>query len=142
MNKIQIIDLNSLKTLTDKDKFIFVNFDYKYALKISYFYEEITKKERIELIHLFKQLTNIEIRVDDMLGKLHIILLKLLRDAKKDYIVISTIGFNIKSFQFLIDNFNKIFKNSNYLNNKHIIIVECNFNDENSYKEIDKYFTF
>jgi len=140
MNKISIINLKGLQSLVNKDEYIFVNFDYKKALKISYFYDEIRKKERSKLIDLFKQLTGIEIRVDDTLGKLNIILLKLLIDGTKNNIVISNIGFHKVSFEFLIGNLNKILENLNGLMDKNIIIVECNLNDLDDAKSLEQYF--
>lgn len=140
MNKILIITSKELKSLRNRNEYIFINFYYKYALKITYFYEKIRKNERNELIKLLNQLTNIEIRVDDTLGKLHIILLKLLIDGGKDNIVISNIGFHIKSFDFLIENFKKIFENLNNLENKSIIIVECNLNNPEEAKYLEQYF--
>ncbi|SHM01832.1 hypothetical protein [Chryseobacterium polytrichastri] len=140
MNKISIINSKDLKTLANEDKYIFVNFSYKHAVKISYFYEDINKNERNKLIQLFNQLTNIEIRVDDMLGKLNIILLKLIIDGKKNNIVVSNIGFHMKSFEFLIDNIKKIFENYIDLANKHVIIVECNLNNQEDNEHINTYF--
>lgn len=140
MNKISIINSSALKTLINKDEYTFVNFNYKYALKISYFYEEIKKDERNKLFKLFNELTGIEIRADDILGKLNIILLKLLIDGEKNNIVVSTIGFHIKSFDFLIDNLKKIFESLNDLVDKHIIIVECNFSNQDDNELIDSYF--
>jgi len=140
MNKISIINLKGLEALGNKDEYIFVNFDYKNALRIGYFYDEIRKKERNKLIDLFKQLTGVEIRVDDTLGKLNIILLKLLIDGTKNNIVISNIGFHIVSFEFLIDNLNKILENLNGLKDKNIIIVECNLNDLEDAKSLEQYF--
>jgi len=140
MNKISIINSKDLQTLKDMNEYIFVNFAYKYSLKIGYYYDEIKKNERVKLIHLFNQLTGIEIRVDDTLGKLHIILLKLLMDGKKDNIVISNVGFHMIAFEFLIDNLKKIFENLKELVNKNIIIVECNLNNPEDIKHLGQYF--
>lgn len=140
MNIVSIINSRELQTLKDMNDYIFVNFAYKYALKISYFYDEIKKNERVKLINLFNQLTGIEIRVDDTLGKLHIILLKLLIDGKKDNIVISSVGFHMIAFDFLIDNLKKIFKNLNELVDKNVIIVECNLNNSEDIKYLEQYF--
>jgi hypothetical protein len=140
MNEISIINSKELKTLGNKNEYIFVNFADNNALKISYFYDEIKKNERNKLISLFKQLTGIEIRLDDILGKLHIVLLKLILEGKKDNIVISSIGFHMASFEFLIDNFKTIFENLCELVNKKIIIVECNLNDLEDAKSIEQYF--
>lgn len=117
-----------------------MNFAYSNALKISYFYDEIKKKERDKLRALFEKITDIKIRVDDTLGKLHIVLLKLIIDGKEDNIVISNIGFHIKSFDFLIDNLKKIFENLEGVINKKIIIVECNLNDSEDAESIEQYF--
>lgn len=140
MNKISIVTLKELLTLENKNEYIFVNFAYKHSLKIGCFYDEIKKSERNKLIKLFNQLTGIEIRVDDTLGKLHIILLKLLINGEQNNIIISTIGFHIISFEFLINNFKKIFNNLNGLANKNIIIVECNLNNQEDIKYLEEYF--
>lgn len=140
MNEISIISLKELHTLRNKSEYTFINFAYKHALKIVYFYDEIRKDERNKLIKLFNQLTGVDIRVDDTLGKLHIILLKLLIDGKKDNIVVSNIGFHMMSFEFLIDNLKKIFENLNGLVNKKVIIVECNLNNNEDTKYIEQYF--
>ncbi|MEI3790170.1 MULTISPECIES: hypothetical protein [unclassified Chryseobacterium] len=139
MNRISIISSNELKTL-EKNEYVFVNFAHRSALKISYFYEKIKKDERDKLMKLFNQLTGIEIRVDDNLGKLNIILLKLLMDGEKDNIIISNIGFHMVSFDFLISNLEKIFENLDGLSNKNIIIVECNLDNTEEAKFIDQYF--
>jgi len=140
MNPVSIINLKGLQTLVNKDEYIFVNFDYKNALKIGCFYDEIRKKERNKLIDLFKQLTGVEIRVDDTLGKLNIILLKLLIDGTKNNIVVSNIGFHIMSFEFLISNLKKILENLNGLMDKNIIIVECDLNDLKNVEYLGEYF--
>ncbi|KYH07061.1 hypothetical protein A1704_21655 [Chryseobacterium cucumeris] len=141
MHKISLITLKEIQTLENKNDYIFVNFAYPHSLKIGYFYDEIKKSERHKLIKLFNQLTGVEIRVDDTLGKLHIILLQLLLNGKQDNIVISTIGFHIISFEFLINNFTKIFNNLNGLANKNIIIVECNINNQEDIEYLEKYFS-
>lgn len=74
-----------------------------------------------------------------MMGRLNIILLKILIDGQKDNILISSIGFNIISFEFLIDNFIKIFRN--HFDNKRIIILDCNLNDDDDVKNIEQYFS-
>ncbi|NIF03887.1 hypothetical protein F3J23_00370 [Chryseobacterium sp. Tr-659] len=140
MNKISTITLQEIQTLENKNEYIFVNFAYTQSLKINYFYDEIKKSERNKLIKLFNQLTDIEIRVDDTLGKLHIVLLKLLINGKQNNIVISTIGFHMISFEFLINNFKKIFNNLNGLENKNLIIVECNINNQEDIKYLEEYF--
>lgn len=140
MNDISIINLNVLSSLKYKDEYIFVNFAYDKAIKIGFFYDEIDQNELSKLVLLFFQLTGIEIRLDDVLGKLHIILLKLLIDGEKDNIVISNIGFHMQSFEFLIDNLKKIFESLNGLINKKIIIVECNLNSFEDIRYLEQYF--
>lgn len=140
MNEISIINPKELKKFINKNDYVFVNFAYSNALKISYFYDEIKKKERDKLRALFEKITDIKIRVDDTLGKLHIVLLKLIIDGKKDNIVVSNIGFHIKSFDFLIDNLKKIFENLEGVINKKIIIIECNLNDSEDAESIEHYF--
>lgn len=139
MNGISIIDSKKLQFLENKNEYIFVNFAYPYAIKINFYYETIKKSGRNKLIKLFNQLTGVEIRTNDTLGKLHIILLKLLIDGEKDNIVISSIAFHMVSFEFLIDNFKKIFQNLDGLENKNIIILECNLNNPEDIKNMDQY---
>ncbi len=140
MNKIFTISTKELQFLRNKSDFTFVNLDYVLAIKIGHYYDKIKKSERKELIKLFNQLTDIEIRIDDTLGKLSIILLKLLIVEKKDNIVVSNIGFSVSSFEFLISNIKKIFQNLKGLNNKNIIILDCNLNNDEDIKYLNQYF--
>lgn len=50
MNKISIIKSEQLQFLENKSKYICVNFAYKFAVKIGYFYNEIEKPDLHELI--------------------------------------------------------------------------------------------
>ncbi|MBP1167401.1 MULTISPECIES: hypothetical protein [unclassified Chryseobacterium] len=140
MNEILLINLKELKFLKNKNEYVFLNFAYGDALMITSFYDKIRKKERNNLIRLFNQLTNIELRTDDILGKLHIDILKILVDQKKDTIIITNIGFPSESISFLIDNFNKVFSNLNTLKNKKVIIVECELNNPENDKYFEEYF--
>lgn len=118
MSNLSIIDQGKLDYLKENKEFIFINFDNEYSIKIIPFYNEIRDKQK--LIELFNQLTNLDIRVDDLLGKLHLVILNILvnEDEKPshDDIIINSIGFSQNSIQFLIDNLNTIitrFKNRN-----------------------------
>jgi hypothetical protein len=81
-------------------------------------------KKTESLIKLFYELTNIEIRGDDLVGKIHLILLKILGDEETNNILINNIGLSKDSYAFLVDNLNKILKN---YDNKNVIIVENTF---------------
>ncbi|WP_066440683.1 hypothetical protein [Chryseobacterium sp. CCH4-E10] len=140
MNKIFTINTKELQFLGNKSDYIFVNLDYALAIKIGSYYDEIKKSEKKELIKLFNQLTDIEIRIDDTLGKLSIILLKLLMIEKRDNIVVSNIGFSVSSFEFLIANMKKIFQNLKGLNNRNIIILDCNLTNKEDIKYLNQYF--
>ncbi|WP_330744415.1 hypothetical protein [Chryseobacterium sp. CP-77] len=115
-NKISIIGSEELKDLIDTKEYIYINFSDEYSIKINPFFESIDNSEKKTLIQLFFQLTSINIRIDDLLGKLHIIVLKILLDGKKDKIIINSLGLSNDSIIFLKSNFEKIlqnFKNKN-----------------------------
>lgn len=119
LSKIVFQELQDLK---NKEEYIFINFDYSYSIKIIPFFEKIEMKERDSLIDSFFHLTNNNIRIDDLLGKLHIILLKILVDGEKN-LVINSIGLSDNSIEFLIDNLRKILDN---FDNRNLIIIENN----------------
>lgn len=116
------IGFQELQDLKNKEEYIFINFDYSYSIKIIPFFEKIEMKERDSLIDSFFHLTNNNIRIDDLLGKLHIILLKILVDGEKN-LVINSIGLSDNSIEFLIDNLRKILDN---FDNRNLIIIENN----------------
>lgn len=116
------ISFQALQDLKNKEEYIFINFDYSYSIKIIPFFEKIEMNERNSLIDSFFHLTNNIIRIDDLLGKLHIILLKILVDGEKN-LVINSIGLSENSIEFLIDNLKKILDN---FDNKNLIIIEDN----------------
>lgn len=140
MNEISIISVKELQFLNNKNEYIFIHFGYPSAAKIGVLYNKIKKKERNYLISIFFELTGIDIRVEDMLGKLHVVLLKILVDGTMNNIVISNIAFLPSSFAFLMDNLKKIFDNLKNLENKKVIIVDCDLNDPESVKYLDEYF--
>lgn len=140
MNEISKINSKELQNFKNKNEYIFINFDYVHSIKISFFYEKMKRSRVKELIKLFYKLTNIEIRTDDTLGKLHLILLELLINREENTVFISDIGFPKSSYDFLIDNLKKIFDNLDNLKNKKIVIVECHLNDPENLKYLEEYF--
>ncbi|MDH6254457.1 hypothetical protein M2347_004184 [Chryseobacterium sp. H1D6B] len=127
MNNLSIINQQELDYLKGTKECIFINFDYEYSTKIIPFYNKI--KEKQKLINFFYQLTSINIRTEDLLGKLHLILLQILIDEQEkqsNIIIINSIGFSQDSLQFLINNLNKIL---NHFENKNIYILENSSNE-------------
>jgi len=116
------ISFQALQDLKNKEEYIFINFDYSYSIKIIPFFEKIEMKERDFLIDSFFHLTDTNMRIDDLLGKLHIILLKILFDGERN-LVINSIGLSENSIEFLIDNLRKILNN---FDNRNMIIIENN----------------
>lgn len=129
MSNLSIINQRKLDHLKENGEFIFINFENDYSVKIIPFYDKITNKQK--LIEHFNQLTNVNIRVEDLVGKLHLVILKLLIDEDKSQnprdIIINSIGLSLNSIQFLIDNLN-IIKGSFKVRN--IYILENKSNDE------------
>ena len=129
MSNLSITDQRKLDYLKENNKFIFINFDNKYSIKIIPFYNEIRDKQK--LIELFNQLTNLEIRVEDLLGKLHLVILKILinedENPSPNDIIINSIGLSKNSILFLIDNLNKIISR---FKNRNIYILDNTSSDE------------
>lgn len=96
-----------------------MNFSNAYSIKVIPFYESICENEINKLIKLFYQITDVDIRVEDLTGKIHLVLLKILIDGEKNTIVLNDVGISKDSREFLIDSFNKILNN---FANKNIII--------------------
>ncbi|HHM0730642.1 TPA: hypothetical protein ACRFJD_003698, partial [Elizabethkingia anophelis] len=94
-------------------------------IKIIPFYENLKKEEQINLIQYFFQLTNINIRVNDLLGKLSITILKALIDGENQDIIINSIGLSENSISFLTEHLKKILNN---FKDKNIFIVKNNQN--------------
>ncbi|WP_295231454.1 hypothetical protein [uncultured Chryseobacterium sp.] len=117
---ISKISFQELQHLKNKEEYIFINFDYFYSIKIMPFFEKIEMKERDSLIDSFLHLTNTNIRIDDLLGNLHVVILKILVNGEKN-LVINTIGLSENSIEFLTDNLKKILDN---FDNRNLIIVE------------------
>jgi len=96
-----------------------INFDKYNSIKIIPFFENIKKKELSILINIFNSI-HVNIRLDDLLGKLHIVMLKFLIDKKtKQVLVVNDIGLTPNSINFLIQNFEKLIEG---FENKSIII--------------------
>ncbi|RQO42318.1 hypothetical protein DBR39_00125 [Chryseobacterium sp. KBW03] len=119
-SKLSKINFQELQDLKNKEEYIFINFDYSYSIKIIPFFEKINIKEKDSLVDFFFHLTNTNVRIDDLLGKLHLILLKILVDGERN-LVINSIGFSENSIEFLTDNMIKIL---DYFDNKNLIIIE------------------
>lgn len=119
-SNISKISFQELQYLKNKKEYIFINFDYSYSIKIIPFFEKIEMKERDYLIDSFLHLTNTNIRIDDLLGKLHVIILKILVNGEKN-LIINSIGLSENLIEFLTDNLRKILDNFDTIN---LIIVE------------------
>lgn len=95
-----LVDRNSGVT------FILINFDSKSSVKIIPFFNEIKSKELNTLIGFFAKY-GINIRLNDLLGKLHVVVLKMLLEEKgKLVVLINDIGLTYSSIDFLVSNFN------------------------------------
>ncbi|MET3529002.1 hypothetical protein DRF59_20630 [Chryseobacterium flavum] len=129
MSNLSIIDQRKLDYLKENKDFIFINFDNEYSIKIIPFYNGLRDKQK--LIELFNQLTNLDIRVEDLLGKLHLVILKILinedENPSSNDIIINSNGLSQNSIQFLIDNLNTILAR---FKNRNIYILENTSNDE------------
>lgn len=129
MSNLSIIDQRKLDYLKENKDFIFINFDNEYSIKIIPFYNGPRDKQK--LIELFNQLTNLDIRVEDLLGKLHLVILKILinedENPSSNDIIINSNGLSQNSIQFLIDNLNTILAR---FKNRNIYILENTSNDE------------
>ncbi|PWB26431.1 hypothetical protein [Flavobacterium sp. HTF] len=84
-----------------------------------------------ELINVFKSL-ELDLRLDDLLGKLHIVLLKLLLDSEANKVlIIDDVGFTSTSINFLESNFNNIMPR---FKNKSIIILDRGKSDSQGFQ--------
>lgn len=98
---------------------ILINFNLNESIKIIPFFEKIKQKELNNFISVFNNI-GIDLRLDDLLGKLHIVILKFLIDKqKKQILIINDIGFTPISIDFLKLNFSNLI---NKFENKSIII--------------------
>ena len=98
---------------------ILINFNLNESIKIIPFFEKIKQKELNNFISVFNNIV-IDLRLDDLLGKLHIVILKFLIDKqKKQILIINDIGFTPISIDFLKLNFSNLI---NKFENKSIII--------------------
>lgn len=101
----EAISLDYLKSKNATMKFVLVNFDYKSSIKIIPFYNTLKKKELTTLLSFFAE-CGINLRVDDLLGKLHIVILKiLLQKDDEQVIIVNDVGFTASSIDFLLSNF-------------------------------------
>lgn len=123
MSKLLIINQRELDYLIEKKEAILVNFGCENSVKIIPFYNKIEDKKK--LIEFFFKLTSIDIRIEDLLGKLHLVILQILIDGDKNStqndVIVNNIGLSYNSTQFLIDNLNKIIK---HFKNRNIYILE------------------
>ena len=102
----EAISLNELKLKDVAIEFILVNFETKSAIKIIPFFNTIKSVELVSLVNFFVEL-GVNIRLDDLLGKLHIVILKLLlQDNKEQIIMVNDVGLTTSSVDFLLSNFN------------------------------------
>ena len=108
---------------------ILINFSSDTSIKIIPFFEKIEKKEVDKLVSVFRCL-NINLRLDDLLGKLHIVLLKILIDEqKKQILIVDDVGFTPASINFLQINFSHLMHK---FENKSIIVLDKGNNDKTS----------
>ena len=130
LGTFQIID----KDLFNKDLFfrnnievILINFSSDTSIKIIPFFEKIEKKEVDKLVSIFRSL-NIDLRLDDLLGKLHLVLLKILIDEqKRQMLIVDDVGFTKASINFLQINFSHLMPK---FENKSIIVLDTGDNDD------------
>lgn len=101
------IKFNELSFGKDIDM-VLINFNLDTSIKIIPFFEKIRKKELDNLLGVFDNL-GIDLRTTDLLGKLHVVILKILLDKEvKQVLVINDVGFTLSSIDFLQHNFSKL----------------------------------
>lgn len=127
-NNLSIVSIQEFQSFENKEEYIYVNFSNAYSIKVIPFYESICENEINKLIKFFYQITDVDIRVEDLTVKIHLVLLKILIDGEKNTIVLNDVGISKDSREFLIDSFNKILNN---FANKNIIIIENIFSEPN-----------
>lgn len=107
---------------------ILINFESKSSIKIIPYFNKIKTKERDALINFFAEF-GINLLLDDLLGKLHIIILKILLEEKRKLVlVINDTGLTPASINFLVSNFNVFV---GMFKNKSIIICPKLINSDN-----------
>lgn len=124
LGTFQILDKNVLNidfSFENDNDVIFINFSSSDSIKIIPFFEKIKKGEVDKIKEIFKSL-EINLRLDDLLGKLHIVLVKiLLDDEKRQILIIDDVGFTSISIKFLQLNFSNLISN---FKNKAIIVLD------------------
>ncbi|THD33334.1 hypothetical protein [uncultured Flavobacterium sp.] len=115
----EAISLDYLKSKNVTTKFVLINFASKSSLKIIPFFNTIKNEELTALLNLFTEFA-INLRLDDLLGKLHIVILKILsQDDNEQMIIIHDAGFTNSSIDFLVSNLNLL---KHQLQNKSVIV--------------------
>ncbi|WP_310379395.1 hypothetical protein [Flavobacterium sp.] len=134
LGTFQILDkdvLNNDLSFGNNIEVILINFNLDTSIKIIPFFEKIEKKEVDKLVNIFRSL-DIDLRLDDLLGKLHLVLLKILIDEqKKQILIIDDVGFTSASINFLQLNFSNLMPK---FENKSIIVLDRRDNGECSTK--------
>lgn len=124
LGTFQILEKNVLKndfSFKNDNDVIFINFSSEDSIKIIPFFEKIKKSEVDKIIEIFKSL-EVNLRLDDLLGKLHVVLVKiLLDDEKRQILIIDDVGFTSTSIKFLQLNFCNLMSR---FKNKAIIVLD------------------
>lgn len=106
----EAIFLEDIKSKDVSKKIVLVNFEAKSSIKIILFFNTIKRRE-LDDLRIFFVKQGVNLRLDDLLGKLHIVILKILMENNsKQIIIISDVGFTNTSIDFLLANF-KLFQN-------------------------------
>ena len=132
LGTFQILDKNVLNndlSFGNNTEVILINFNLDTSIKIIPFFEKIEKNEVDKLVSVFRSL-DIDLWLNDLLGKLHIVLLKILSDEqKKQILIIDDVGFTSTSINFLQLNFDNLMSK---FENKSIVVFERRDNEESS----------
>ncbi len=132
LGTFQILDKNVLNndlSFGNNTEVILINFNLDTSIKIIPFFEKIEKNEVDKLVSVFRSL-DIDLWLNDLLGKLHIVLLKILSDEqKKQILIIDDVGFTSTSINFLQLNFDNLMSK---FENKSIVVFERRDNGESS----------
>ncbi len=84
---------------------VYNNFHINSSVKLIPFFEKIKKSELKNLLKIFSD-KGIDLSLHDVLGLLHVVILKILIDSnKKQVLIINDIGFAKESIDFLQTNF-------------------------------------
>lgn len=124
LGTFQILQKNVLKndfSFKNDNDVTFINFSSEDSIKIIPFFEKIKKGEVDKIMEIFKSL-EVNLRLDDLLGKLHIVLVKILLDnEKRQLLIIDDVGFTSTSINFLQLNFSNLMSR---FKNKAIILLD------------------